>query len=287
MSFLRHIAACNAFRPELFVPLFFGAQRVGTLRRDNADALRQFPDLFDVSRHEVRIIAEGDDTMLTRRIDEAAEQLMADGLIKKMRNEFFAIVPRWGDKALFMLDRGAMGFFGARAYGVHMNGYCRDNGAYRLWIGRRDPTKQVAPGKLDNLVAGGIGHGLGARATLVKEAEEEASIAAPLIDRANAVGVISYRMETPRGLRDDILFLYDLETPADFVPRNNDGEIVEFFLMDARDVLTRVRDTDDFKFNVNLVIIDFALRHGLITPEDRDYVALATGLHRRQEIQPS
>jgi len=28
-------------------------------------------------------------------------------------------------------------------------------------------------------------------------------------------------------------------------------------------VVERVRDTDDFKFNVNLVVIDLFLRHGL------------------------
>jgi len=45
-------------------------------------------------------------------------------------------------------------------------------------------------------------------------------------------------------------------------------------------VVERVRRTDDFKFNVNLVIIDFALRHGLVTPEDPEYLDLVTGLRR-------
>jgi hypothetical protein len=44
-----------------------------------------------------------------------------------------------------------------------------------------------------------------------------------------------------------------------------------------------VRDTDDFKFNVNLVIIDFALRHGLLTPENREYLALIAGLRQGGE----
>jgi hypothetical protein len=39
-----------------------------------------------------------------------------------------------------------------------------------------------------------------------------------------------------------------------------------------------VRETDDFKFNVNLVLIDFGLRRGLIGPEDQDYLALVEGL---------
>jgi len=77
-----------------------------------------------------------------------------------------------------------------------------------------------------------------------------------------------------------VLFLYDLETPAEFVPENRDGELVEFMPMKAGEALARVRDSDDFKFNVNLTIIDFALRHGLLKPEDPDYLALLVGLHR-------
>jgi hypothetical protein len=41
-----------------------------------------------------------------------------------------------------------------------------------------------------------------------------------------------------------------------------------------------MRKTDDFKFNVNLVNIDFALRHGVIGPEDPEYLDLVTGLHK-------
>jgi hypothetical protein len=75
-----------------------------------------------------------------------------------------------------------------------------------------------------------------------------------------------------------VLYIYDLETPADFTPHPHDGEIVEFRLTDAAEVLDRVDRTDDFKFNVNLVIIDFALRHGLIARDHPEYAALKAGL---------
>ena len=77
-----------------------------------------------------------------------------------------------------------------------------------------------------------------------------------------------------------MLFVYDLELPADFTPKNSDGEIVDFELMPAEAVVERVRTTDDFKFNVNLVILDFAMRHGLIAVDDPEYLDVATGLHR-------
>ena len=100
------------------------------------------------------------------------------------------------------------------------------------------------------------------------------------VSRAVPAGAVSYRMETELGIRDDVLFVYDLETPADFVPKNQDGEIVHFELMPASAVLDRVCTSDDFKFNVNLVILDFALRHGLLRPDHPEYLDVATGLHR-------
>lgn len=280
MSLIRHIRACNTYRPERFLPLLFGGERIGRVRRDNAEALKRFPRVFAVAPDGVRLMAAGEASALSTAIDGVVEQLVSDGLVSKWRNEVFAVSSRWGEPPLFMIDRGAVSFFGMRAYGVHMNGFRRAGDQLLLWIGRRSPSKQVAPGKLDNLVAGGVGGGLGAAATLAKEAEEEASISPTLLARARAVGAVSYRMETPQGLRDDVLFLYDIEMPADFVPRNTDGEIVEFFPMEARAALERVRDTDDFKFNVTLTIIDFAVRHGLLAPEDPDYLDLVTGLHQ-------
>ena len=279
MSLLRHIHACNTYRPDRFLPLYLGGERVGLVRRDNAEVLRRFPRVIEVSPESLRILPRGDGAEITAALDEVVESLVAEGLVAKWRNEVFAITPHWGEAPLFTLDRGAVSFFGVRAHGVHLNGYRRIRDRTWLWIGRRNPAKLVAPGKLDNLVAGGVGGGLGALATLVKEAGEEASLAASLVAQVHAAGAVTYKMEVPQGLRDDVLFVYDLETPEDFEPRNTDGEIVEFMLMEAREALAKVRDTDDFKFNVNLIMIDFALRHGLVTPEDPEYLALLAGLH--------
>src|SRR4029079_8708379 len=109
---------------------------------------------------------------------------------------------------------------------------------------------------------------------------EEGGIPAALVERAVPVGAVSYCMETELGIRDDVLYVYDLEFARDFAPVNGDGEIVHFELMRADRVVERVRTTDDFKFNVNLVILDFALRHGLIGVDDPEYTDVATGLHR-------
>jgi Domain of unknown function (DUF4743)/NUDIX domain len=280
MSFRHHILSCNNYDPVRAVPLFAGNERVGLLRRDNAAALRRFPDVFAVADDKVNLLARGDVAAISRAVDAVVDALVAEKRVPKWRNETFDVAPRWGASAVFRLDRGAVPFFGTRAYGVHLNGYVWESGTLQLWVGRRSPDKRVAPDKLDNLVAGGIGNGHGLHETLLKEGEEEASIPRSLTSHAVPAGAVSYRMETELGIRDDVLFVFDLEMPADFVPKNQDGEIVHFELVPASAVLDRVRTSDDFKFNVNLVILDFALRRGVLRPDDPEYLDVATGLHR-------
>jgi uncharacterized protein DUF4743 len=280
MSFRDHIVSCNNYDPTRVVPLFAGNDRVGLLRRDNAAALRRFPDVFAVAEDRVSLLPRGDVAAVSRAVDAVVDALVVEKRIRKSRYETFDVAPRWGAPVVFRLDRGAVPFFGTRAYGVHLNGYRRDGRMFDLWVGRRAPDKSVAPDKLDNLVAGGIGNGHGLEETLLKEGEEEASIPRGLTSRAVPAGAVSYRMENELGIRDDVLFVFDLEMPVDFVPKNQDGEIVHFELVPASAALDRVRTSDDFKFNVNLVILDFALRHGLLRPDDPEYLDVATGLHR-------
>src|SRR3546814_1475727 len=77
------------------------------------------------------------------------------------------------------------------------------------------------------------------------------------------------------GVKPDQQFCYDLELPEDFTPVPRDGEIEYFELWPIARVAETVRDTFEFKFNCNLVIIDFLMRHGLLDPDtEPDYAAL-------------
>jgi hypothetical protein len=207
-------------------------------------------------------------------------RMVAAGILRKLRGEDFAVATAYGRPPLFKLDRIAVAIFGVKAYGVHMNGFVRRTDGLHLWLGRRARNKTIAPGKLDHLVAGGQPYGLGIRENLVKECAEEAAIPESLAARARPTGIVSYLMEYEGGLRDDVLFVFDLDLPADFTPRNIDGEIEEFMLWPAERVLREIDTTENFKFNVNLVMIDFLIRHGIIGPERPDYLELLAGLRR-------
>lgn len=113
---------------------------------------------------------------------------------------------------------------------------------------------------------------------MVKECEEEASIPAALAATAKAVGVVSYLSQNEAGLKPDVLFCYDIQLPADFVPRPCDGEVDEFFRWPVQRVADVVAQSRDYKDNCTLVIIDFLIRHGFVTPDMQGYVELCRAL---------
>ena len=65
------------------------------------------------------------------------------------------------------------------------------------------------------------------------------------------------------------------------MPKAVDGEVDEFLLWPIERVAEIVRDTCEFKFNCNLVIIDFLIRHGYLDPDlEPDYTEICLGLHK-------
>ena len=78
--------------------------------------------------------------------------------------------------SLARIDRGAIPSFGIQAIGVHVNGLVERSDGVHVWVARRAKDKQLDPGKLDHIVAGGVPAGLDPWQTLIKEAGEEGSI---------------------------------------------------------------------------------------------------------------
>lgn len=169
---------------------------------------------------------------------------------------------------LGQVDRGAIPVLGLAAEGVHLNGLVEREDGLFLWVARRSMSKRLDPGKLDHLVAGGMSTGLDPQTTVIKEAQEEAGIPTELAATARAVSRIEYALERPEGLRRDVLHCYDLLLPQGFTPIAEDGEVESFYLLPIQEVVALVRDTDAFKFNVNLVLIDLFIRRGLFAPAE-------------------
>ncbi len=281
MSFLDRIREINRHDSSAYMDFVVDGSVLGRVRRDRVAILLKSSPLLRRGKGET-IEFQADFTTVEARsagMAAAAETLEAAGHIPALRAELYPATWNFGDPPRFVIDRSAVPFFGLRAWGVHVNGYTWKNGRLHMWIGRRADDKPTYPGMLDNMVAGGQPTGLGLIENLIKECAEEADIPADLARQARPVGAITYIQEAPEGLKPDVQFCFDLELPPDFRPRNTDGEIADFFLWPIEKVAKTVAKTRSFKFNCNLVIIDFLIRNGVIPPDDRDYVALVQGLH--------
>jgi len=251
---LSKILACRtATLPGGRLRFFIGSAHAGYVMPAFAERLREVSaDITVADRVTLAAGAAG-------RLNQIAAAAGA-----RVRNENFDVRETVDGPALAVLDRGAVPAFGVIGVGVHLNGFVRRPDGVHLWVAKRAANKKLDPGKLDNLVAGGVPAGLSPFETLLKEAAEEAALPADLARHAVPVGRFAYHLERPEGLRRDVIFAYDLELPQDFVPVPTDGEVEEFSLWPLPRVLETVREEQRFKFNVNLVLIDFLLRFGLV-----------------------
>ena len=255
-ALLALITQChNAILPGERLTLAIGAAHVGYIAPALATALGSFVTIE--GRTATIDPAEAD------RLNPIATSLAAQ-FGYRTRGEDFDVRHAADSPVLTQLDRGALPAFGIIGQGVHLNGYVRRADGIHLWIARRSATKKLDPGKLDNIVGGGVSAGMTPFETLLKEAAEEAAMPATLAARATETARIAYDMERPEGLRRDVLYCYDLELPDDFTPQAADGEVEAFILMPAAALPAIMTAGDAVKFNVNLVLIDFLLRHGVI-----------------------
>ena len=152
---------------------------------------------------------------------------------------------------------------------------------------------------LDHIVAGGIPSSHPSPMdNVVKECGEEAGITKSLAKKAVPVSVISYNgmdgwctantgVTVPlssQGFKRDVLFCYDLELPRDFVPVPCDGEVAAFELWSVEKVMEnfgegRVKG-EEYKANCYLVVADFLVRKGFVTPEMEDYSEIVKRLRQ-------
>ena len=187
------------------------------------------------------------------------------------------------------IERFARSLFGIIARGAHLTVYTRTKDGIKIWVPRRSAQLFSYPNCLDTTVAGGVTAEEGPFECIVREAAEEASLPADLVrSSARSCGVLSYIGLNDAGgggekglVSPDIIYVYALEVDEDVKLRPGDEEVSEFYLWDIENVkqaLARV----EFKTNSAIVMIDFLMRHGFITPENEPhYAEISARMHRR------
>ena len=287
MTYLEHICACNHLGNNHYLPFCVENSTLGWIRDDRVAHLHSHADLIAVHKEYVSFAEKIPASGYEAAMDTLVDRLIEREILTPKRHELYTVAPRLGAPSLFRMDRSAITFFGIAACGVHLNGFVRTKDGVSLWIGKRAMDRLIEPGKLDNIVAGGQPAGLSFQENLLKEAAEEASMPPELARQAYPTGTVRYTLETGTGLRRDTLFCFDIDLSDGFVPKGSDGETESFLLLPVEEVCRLILETQDFKFNVPLVIIDFLIRHGHLTADnEKDYPALCAGLHSPEHPMP-
>jgi hypothetical protein len=280
-SLLRLFRRCPRADLAAYRRFIVADRHVGWIKPDFAQLLADFPGVFNLTDRAVHLhdrLAKVDDR--SKAVADVLAKLHERGAIPGWRGELYPVNRRFGEAPLLLMERAATPLFGLQTYGINVNGLVREGGAWQVWIARRAMTKHVDPGMLDLVVGGGQPHGLSIAENLLKECAEEACIGPTLAERAKPVSVTTMQIEAAEGLRVGVQFNFDLELPADFQPRNEDGEVSEFQLWSMERLEKTLRTTDAFMFDAALAKLDLLVRFGVVGPDDPDYLDLIAQLRR-------
>lgn len=209
-----------SFDASRYLRFMSAGRQIGWLTPTLAARLGAWPAVFECGPEKVVLLN-------IREFPSVVEALAVEGFIPGWRNERYRI------EDLFEIERAAARPFGLTTHAVHVNGISHDG---KMWLARRSATKPIDPGLLDNLVGGGLTAGLSVEQVLIKEAWEEAGIPAETARRARPGGTAHILRAVPQGVQSEAVHVYDLELPDGFQPRNQDGEVSEFLLVELHAV---------------------------------------------------
>ena len=281
LSFLDHFDRAHNADLQSWTPWLQGDALLGYVQDNFKERGLSF-GLWQESESGLVIpsLSEGD---LNQLFAKFAKDAYEEGLLWSWVGEPFPVKASVTDPTRFVMERTLTAPLGCLTFGVHLNGFVRTQAGIELWVAKRSQSKPTFPGKLDNIVAGGQPAGVGLFENLIKECAEEAGISEAQASQSIATGTVSYRYTDGRGLKRDILYCYDLELPDSFVPMCQDGEVESFERLPIQDVLAIIETKDAFKYNCNLVIVDFAIRHGILTGDNTpNYASLC---ERRNQLR--
>ncbi|CAG8536210.1 10457_t:CDS:2 [Acaulospora morrowiae] len=274
-------------------PLILNDTKIGLLLPSVIQALRSYNEKHEspspfVIKEDLVTFSPHVNTFEKRT--KAIEQLLNSwrtektfSALKGWRDELYPVYgdPSGPSNMAFVIERAATPLFGVLTFGVHLTGFVKTKGHYRIWVAKRSKTKPTWPGYLDNTVAGGIPYNLSITESIIKEAMEEANLPREIAKDSVPAGAITYFTVTERGLQPEAQYIYDLELPIDVVPKPFDDEVECFYLWDISKVIDHIK-AGEFKPNCAL---DFLIRHSIITPDKEPaYLDILYRLHRRHEF---
>lgn len=244
-------------------PFLVDGERVGSVDEAHLSALQPWGRWVEVGAEAVVLAVAPSDRDAV--FAEMNHRLRTQGLIRAWRDEPFPLLSPTTGGVMAVFERAAARFWGTLTLGAHCNGWvaAEDGHPQQMWIARRSATKATDPGKLDNLVGGGVPLGQTPWDALVREGYEEAGLSPAQMARAVPGRVIELDRDTPEGRQFERLHVFDLRLDPSEIPCNRDGEVAEWHLWTLPETC-EVAATAHMTVDAALVTLEFLLRHQAI-----------------------
>jgi len=194
---------------------------------------------------------------LTTSLHEIALAMREAGIAHVWRDEQLAVTDAQGN-LLGTVERAVVRPLGITTFAVHLVGQSPDG---RHWVQQRSLTKPNDPGLWDTLMGGMIPACDSLAQALERETWEEAGLKVEQLARLRHGGRATMRRPTDSGVGGYVvehIDWYRCVVPEGVEPINQDGEVAQFRLMQASDVLTLL-ERDEFTIEAALILTE----HGL------------------------
>lgn len=189
----------------------------------------------------------------------------------------------FGTKTNFEIDSGAAEIFGIMTFSLGVVGFQRigeDRRAWIVYVGKRSSVAVHSPAKLQNLVNVDLPAGCTGRESLAEKTYEAISLQPEHFKNLRSCGIICHSKSTPSGILRRCVHVYelDLTDSPGFTPQVASPVVEKIEKVPVKLALDQILG-GLFDPTHALVILDFAVRHGILTPDNEEnYYEVVRGL---------
>ena len=254
---LRASAIAAPLRPR--VSLWAGESVIGSVEADflHKKCLQPFINGPHQLLKEEHLKALGWRLMgdVSTSLNQLAKVLHDAGLAGAWRDEQLAVHDQF-DHFKGTVERAAVRPLGIATRAVHLIGQAPDG---RFWCQQRAFDKPNDPGLWDTLMGGMVSSADTIETALARETWEEAGLRVEDLQDTRYGGRLTTRRPsaegTGAGYLIEVIDWYRCTIPEGVTPENRDGEVAQFALMDAADMLERMQQ-GSFTMEAALIVAD-------------------------------
>ncbi len=178
---------------------------------------------------------------LTATLNLLAHEMRQKNLCAAWRNEQLAVRDARG-QVLGTVERAAVRPLGIATHAVHLVGFTSDG---RMWAQQRALDKPNDPGMWDTLMGGMVPASDSLAQALERETWEEAGLRIKALQDVQRCGRVTLRRPSDAdgsgpGYTVEDIDWYRCTVPDGTIPENQDGEVAQFRLVEAGEVLKDV-----------------------------------------------